>query len=99
SARFLRAPPNDHFSNAIVMTGHSWEAVGSNNWATSEPGELTYWQEGTNSVWWRWTAPASGRYEVAAEPYWGIVRVYQGTSVSNLILLATARYFYGPAFV
>ena len=54
-------PPNDNFTNRIVITGLDSTVTGSNVNATMEPGEpFHYASSGGKSVWWTWTAPASG---------------------------------------
>ena len=57
-------PPNDPFAAAQVLGGASASAGGGNDGATKEPGEpdhaLDPGGDGGASVWYRWTAPASG---------------------------------------
>jgi hypothetical protein len=60
-------PANDNFANAFVISGASVRATGTNVDSTKETGEPANVQYGTvrertghSSVWWRWTAPASG---------------------------------------
>lgn len=50
-------PPNDDFTNAIVLTGSSITFTGSLAGATEEAGEPNNGYGYLNSVWWRWTAP------------------------------------------
>jgi hypothetical protein len=77
-------PPNDHFTNAFTLTGSSASATGTGLGATLEPGEPSYPNDG--SVWWNWTAPASGIVAVSFRG--GLVpaqlSVYTGNSVSSL---------------
>ena len=59
----LGAPvPNDDFADATVISGASGQTTGSNVDATKEePDEPDHaGNPGGKSVWWRWTAPASG---------------------------------------
>src|SRR5207302_7684664 len=58
------APANDLFANAQLLTGISGSVAGSNVGATSEPGEPNagYGMGMGFTVWYRWTAPASGRF-------------------------------------
>jgi hypothetical protein len=65
-------PANDNFVNAFVISGANVRATGTNVGATKEPGEPASVQYGTGrmntgdrSVWWRWTAPASGQVTIA----------------------------------
>lgn len=57
------APPNDDFAAAEALTGASGAVAGSNVGATREPGEPAHAGPGGASVWYRWTAPFSGRVE------------------------------------
>src|SRR5262249_40224771 len=59
-------PVNDNFANATVITGSSVSATGSNVGATKEPGEPPIaGNAGGASVWWSWTAPASGSVTIS----------------------------------
>jgi hypothetical protein len=60
------APPNDNFVNAIALAGDYANDTGSNVRATAEEGEPAQSYE-INSVWWNWTAPSSGFYQVDTE--------------------------------
>jgi len=62
SLSFTPAPRNDDLSNAIRLTGSHTHIAASNNGATSQSGEPEpLGNPGGSSVWYRWTAPASGR--------------------------------------
>lgn len=56
------APTNDNFVNAQIITGTHGSVVGTNVNATTQNGvngeTWIYWA----TVWYRWTAPANGRY-------------------------------------
>src|SRR5262245_61361449 len=55
------APANDHFADAIVLTGNSVSVTGSNVGATKESGEPNHADNpGGRSVWWKWTAAENG---------------------------------------
>jgi len=62
------APSNDDFANAATLTGASGSRSGSNLEATAQAGEpnnhvaecCNVDDLGNNSVWYEWTAPASG---------------------------------------
>jgi hypothetical protein len=79
-------PPNDHFTNAFTLTGINASATGIGLGATREPGEPSYHFNNDGSVWWNWTAPASGRVSVffsgtfLQQP----LIVYAGNSVNSL---------------
>lgn len=55
-------PANDNFANRIVLTGSSGSQAGDNINATGEPGEGAPSSAigAIESVWYEWTAPASG---------------------------------------
>ena len=57
-------PPalNNDFANAIAMPGIAGSFSGTNFSANSEPGEPVSAPENSASIWWRWTAPATGDF-------------------------------------
>ncbi|HYG35911.1 MAG TPA: hypothetical protein VEC99_14060, partial [Clostridia bacterium] len=55
------APPNDMVTNAILISGASVSVTGSNVGATRESWETSHTYRGAKTVWWRWTAPATGK--------------------------------------
>ncbi len=82
----LIAPPNDSFSGAVLMTGFPATVSGSTLGATTEP-----YEPGSTvaSVWYRWTAPSNVIAAVEIAPIGGgELRVYSGTTLSNLVLVA-----------
>jgi PASTA domain len=59
-------PPNDNFANAAELTGRFVFVDGTNVDATEEAGEPDHGPNaGGASIWYRWTAPATGRATVA----------------------------------
>lgn len=88
------APPvNDNFASATVMTGSGWTATGTNMDATAEPGELGPAQQDTSptsSVWWRWSAPASGLFRVstAGSAVDTVLTVQTGASLAAQTIVA-----------
>lgn len=53
--------PNDNFADAQPISGDSGRVVGDNRLATKEPGEgPSHPDTPVASVWYRWTAPATG---------------------------------------
>ncbi len=59
---FTPAPPNDDFINRIKLSGSRFSINVSNAGATKELGEPDHsGNPGGSSVWYSWTAPASGR--------------------------------------
>ena len=84
-------PPNDNFANAQVITGRSAVIEAANAQATLETGEpriLGF--TGGKSLWYRWTAPASGRFQFAlsSDGFDPLLAVYTGTAVNALTLVA-----------
>jgi hypothetical protein len=83
------APPaNDNFADRENLgSGLTATASGSNVDATGEPGEPTY-NNNTHiwSVWYGWTPPATGHYEIenCTSDFTAMVRGYLGPSVSSL---------------
>lgn len=104
---------NDHFAGAQVLTGASGTVAGQNIAASKEPGEPAHaGNRGGRSVWFRWTAPASGSFSFdTSGPPQGdtVLAVYTGTALTNLQLvvadddgyLGSSSYysFYGPSRV
>ncbi len=90
-------PPNDDFAAAVPLAGTSGHALYDNDWATTEPGEpsTVAGERNTRSVWFRWTAPATGslRVDTCMAPPTGVqadvlLGVYRGTAVDGLTALA-----------
>ncbi|MBI5770408.1 MAG: immunoglobulin domain-containing protein [Verrucomicrobia bacterium] len=89
-------PANDQFANALALTGATTSATGSNIAATFEPGEPDHighaepgFNHGGNSVWWQWTAPATGAValDTIGSGFDTLLAVYTGPSVSALTLV------------
>jgi hypothetical protein len=86
------APANDNFINRAVLQGTSATAYGTNVKATKESGEPRHAGiTGGRSVWWAWTAPASGSVtlDTAGSTFDTLLAVYTGTSVSGLKAVAS----------
>ncbi|NDC80968.1 MAG: hypothetical protein EB090_06870, partial [Verrucomicrobia bacterium] len=78
---------NDAFASAIACAGTSFTVTGSNVGATKEVGEPSHaGQSGGKSVWWTWTAPASGKLTLATagSNFDTLLAVYTGDVVSAL---------------
>jgi hypothetical protein len=99
-------PPNDGFTKAIAIIGSSATVTGTNSGASKEPGEPDHAGDpGGSSVWWSWTAPFSGHVTISADlvSAWGsrgyaLLGVYTGTSVSNLVAVASDASSSQPIF-
>jgi hypothetical protein len=81
-------PANDHFANRAPLTNAN-AVVGYLYGATKETGETNHaFAFGDGSVWFRWTAPANGNYQLVSVgtnfllPL--VVAVYTGNSVGAL---------------
>jgi hypothetical protein len=79
------------FANATVLSGSSVTVYGSNVGATLEAGEPPKaGNRGGASVWWFWTAPASGSVTIstAGSSFDTILGIFTGSSVSALTSIA-----------
>lgn len=102
-------PPNDDFDAATPLEGEFFgegnsyyraEALGYNWGATKEAGEPNHAADpGGASVWYSWTAPASGtaEFRTACCPVWPpVIGLYQGESVNSLSMLGSGESFAAP---
>jgi peroxiredoxin len=83
--------PNDHFTNATVLTGVTNFVIADNADATSEPGEPNHaGVTGGKSLWWSWQAPITGTFFVTTggSSFDTLLAVYVGDSISNLEVVA-----------
>lgn len=86
------APPNNNFANATLLTGTAISVTGYNTLATKETGEPNHADNtGGHSVWWRWTAPASGTVSLNTRNsfYDTTLAVYTGNTVNALTPIAS----------
>lgn len=84
-------PPNDYFTNRIVITNNSAVKFGTNIFATKETGEPNHaGNPGGRSLWWTWTAPANGilQLNTVGSTFVALLAAYTGDSVTNLTRLA-----------
>ena len=90
---FGTAPANDDFANAeILPSQQSLQKAGTTVHATMQTGEPRILDlPGGVSVWYRWTAPRTGRFQVAAFSLDAdlMLGVYTGSSVDALTLVAS----------
>jgi hypothetical protein len=106
------SPPNDNFSNAEALGGAAGSVAGTNQNATKEIGEVAHAYQpgglpGGSSVWYRWTAPITGRAQFEAtgtfpkgneaSPLLGIyaagpVESLRGIAKGDLVTLARAQF-------
>jgi hypothetical protein len=83
-------PPNDYFTNRIVITNNSAVKFGTNVFATKEPGEPLHANNaGGKSLWWSWTAPTNGTLQLntVGSTFTTLLAAYSGSSISNLTKL------------
>jgi len=92
-------PPNNAFADATVITivtGNSVTVRGYNTNATKETGEPRHDADnaanpGGRSVWWRWTAPATGAVTIDTRGSYfdSTLAVYTGTTLTGLTALGS----------
>ncbi|MSU22899.1 MAG: hypothetical protein EXS32_03650 [Opitutus sp.] len=86
-------PANDAFSAPVTLSGQSASATATNANCTRETGEprILGFAGGT-SLWYRWTAPRSGQFQVAAtsNDFDPLLAVYSGTALNALTLVASS---------
>ncbi len=85
-------PANDAYTAAKTVSGNAVRVVASNRNGTREAGEPTIVDYGMgHSVWYRWTAPTTGRYSAAVHSSIldTLVGVYTGGTLATLSPLAT----------
>lgn len=91
---FTNSPPppaNDDFATATAITGTVGSLNGTNEYAGTEPGEPDIAGEpSTRSVWFRWTAPTTGRqrFDTCGSAIDTMLAVYTGDAVEALTPLA-----------
>ncbi len=88
----MAAPANDNFAAAQSLSGSSGTVSGSNLGASKEPGEPNHaGNAGGSSVWYRWTAPGSGRwsFNTFGSGFDTLLAVYTGSAVNSLTPIAS----------
>jgi subtilisin family serine protease len=83
----VAGPANDHFAAAEVLSGPAVVVSGGNQGATREPNEPFHADEpGGRSIWYRWTAPATGRWtlDTFGSRFDTTLAVYTGTTLPTL---------------
>jgi len=85
-------PANDDFGSPIILSGVSGQVTGSNFAASKQPFERAHAGDvGGHSVWYQWTAPASGPVDIntVGSTYNTTLAVYTGTVLTNLNPIAS----------
>jgi hypothetical protein len=83
-------PPNDNFSNVITLSGSAGEVIGTTLGATLEsfetnsPDGYFNYEWGSDSVWYKWTAPSNGAVFLNYFVYGVGINVYYIPSGSSL---------------
>lgn len=88
----VTVPSNDNFSAATTMSGGQGTTNGTNIRATKESGEPDHaGNSGGASVWYQWTAPASGSatIDTIGSTLDTLLAVYTGSSVGGLTSVAS----------
>lgn len=87
------SPLNDSFAARTNLTGAAFPVAGTTVEATAEPGEPgpASGSSATRSIWWTWTAPATGWYDVrtTGSPVDTQLSVFRGISLTALTRLAS----------
>lgn len=97
----LPPPANDLFANRIVLSGTSVKASGYNNAATKQSGEPSHaGNTGGKSVWYSWTAPATGAFTLYLSTTFSfnqaLIGIYTGSAVNSLTSVASTSGFGFP---
>lgn len=89
-------PVNDFFNNSVKISGFTNSIAGGLRYATAELGEpVVSGATPSHSLWWSWTAPATGlgvvTLNTASSPVGPDVRVsiFGGTNLSELTLITS----------
>ncbi len=92
----MASPINDNFAKSALLTGFSDTDAGTNVGATAEAGEPLHggnsvFNTKINSVWWSWTAPASGNLTIdtLGSSFDTILGVYTGSAVNSLTTITS----------
>lgn len=83
---------NDAFAAARALSGTADSDTGSNTLASSEAGEPAHdGTAATRSLWWTWTAPASGvlALDTNGSSFDTMLAVYTGSALASLTLQAS----------
>src|SRR5919198_1029881 len=87
------APANDNFASAEALAGDSGTVAGTNVDATTELGEPFHAGAiGGASVWFRWTAPFSGKVliDTCRSSFDTLLSVYTGSAIGQATLVAAS---------
>ena len=90
-------PANDNFAAAQSISGPSGTAAGDTTNATGEVGEPGPLSLADTTVWYSWTAPASGTatFNLHGAPFDTVLDVYTGSAVGSLAAVASNDQYGG----
>ncbi|MFM7099697.1 MAG: Ig-like domain-containing protein, partial [Verrucomicrobiota bacterium] len=79
---FVVAPANDRFTHAVPLEGVAGQVIGQSRGATPDLGGA-----GIGEVWFRWTSPGDGLFQVQTTALQGLaeVRLHTGTNLASLV--------------
>ncbi|NLF40018.1 hypothetical protein GX586_11265 [bacterium] len=88
----LAPPPNDMFADRTSIAGASGSITGATVEATGEPGEpylYCGYDVVSNSIWYTWTCPATGRYvfDTAGSDFDTMLGIFTGNAIGFLVLI------------
>lgn len=86
-------PENDLFSRRALLSGNLCSVIADSSTATAETGEPAHVGEtATHSLWWTWTAPATGYLilSTSGSSHAAIPALYTGDSLSTLTRIPKA---------
>ncbi|MEX0726652.1 MAG: hypothetical protein WD065_10310, partial [Planctomycetaceae bacterium] len=94
----LSTPPaNDHFANRAVINGSSVNLTATNSGASKEVSETDHaGKNGGSSVWWTWTASASGHVQIdtLGSDFDTLLGIYTGNALGSLVqVVSNDDYF------
>lgn len=83
-------PANDNFADALPLTQATQTASFNSVGASKETGEPNHTSSGGASLWWTWTAPATGQVRIRTQnaTFDTMLGVYTGSSVNALSTVA-----------
>jgi hypothetical protein len=96
----VNPPPNDDFETPAVLSGVSGTTSETTTGASKQPNERAHAGDvGGHSVWYHWTAPASGPvdFNTAGSSFDTVLAVYTGDSLTNLASIAANHNDVGGA--
>ncbi len=88
----LPPPANDNFANAQVIEGSAGNVTGRNSVASKEGGEPNHaGNPGGVSVWYKWTAPATGSFtfNTSGSDFNTLLSVYTGDALNALTVVGS----------